>query len=192
MALTAGAARGGEETFYIGHHAKFVNITFESNADVETIVGTTMTAKGEVTVDAEKGMGSVSVTVPVASLKTGIDMRDEHLRGDKWLDAAKFADITFVSKKSAPVKDKKNQIEVTGDFTLHGVTKSMTIVVDWKEIAAETAKKAQFPDGKWMKFSTSFDVKLSDFGVKVPEGAGAKVSDTWKVSMSIFAGPKMK
>src|SRR6185503_6948292 len=88
-----------EATFYVGHHPKFVNITFESQADIETIVGTTNKAKGEIKADLEKAAGSVSISVPVASMKTGIDMRDEHLRSDQWVDAKKFPDLTFVSKK---------------------------------------------------------------------------------------------
>ena len=176
-----------ETTFYVGHHPKFVNITFESQADIETIVGTTNVAKGTVKADLEKGTGSVSLTVPVASMKTGIDMRDEHLRSDKWLDAAKFADITFFSKKVERDGDAKNRVKATGDFTMHGVSKEMTVTVEWKELPAEAAKKGGFPDGRWLKFSTEFRVKLSDHGVKVPDGVGSKVEDAWAVKMAIFA-----
>ena len=177
-----------ETTFYVGHHAKFVNVTFDSHADIETIVGTTNVAKGTVKADLEKGTGSVSLTVPVKSMKTGIDMRDEHLRSGMWLDAEKFPDITFVSKKVEPVKDSKNQVKVTGDFTMHGVSKEMTVTVDWKELPADAVKNAKFPEGRWLKFSTEFAVKLSDHGVKIPDGVGGKVSDSWNVKMSIFAG----
>lgn len=177
-----------ETTFHIGHHEKFVNITFDSQADIETIVGTTNKAKGTVKADLEKGLGSVTLSVPVASLKTGIDLRDEHLRSDKWLDAAKFPDLTFASKKVEPVKDAKNKVKVTGEFTMHGVTKEMTVVVDWKELPAEAIKKSGFPEGRWLKFSTEFPVKLTDFGVNIPEGVGPKVSETWNVKMTMFAG----
>src|SRR5262245_45664247 len=115
LALAALAPAPDETTFYVGHHPKFVNITFESQADIETIVGTTNAAKGTVKADLEKGTGSVTLSVPVASMKTGIDMRDEHLRSKDWLEAAKFPDITFVSKKVEPVKDAKNRVTVTGD-----------------------------------------------------------------------------
>lgn len=187
----AGLAFGpspAETTFYVGHHEKFVNITFESQADIETIVGTTNKAKGTISADLEKASGTVSLSVPVASMKTGIDMRDQHLQSKDWLDAAKFPEITFVSKKVEPVKDAKNRVTATGDFTVHGVTKEMTVTVDWKELPAEAVQKAKFPEGRWLKFSTEFDVKLSDYGVKIPEFVVAKVSDTWKVKMALFAG----
>ena len=190
-AALAGLAFGpspDETTFYVGHHTKFVNITFESQADIETIIGTTMVAKGTIKADLEKGTGSVTLSVPVASMKTGIDMRDEHLRSKDWLDAAKFPDITFVSKKVEAAKDAKNRVTVTGDFSMHGVTKEMTVTVEWKELPAEAVQKAKFPEGRWLKYSTEFDVKLSDHGVKIPDFVVGKVSETWKVKISLFAG----
>jgi polyisoprenoid-binding protein YceI len=181
-------AAADETTFYVGHNPKFVNITFDSQADIETIVGTTNKAKGTIKADLEKGTGSVSISVPVASMKTGIDMRDEHLRSANWMDADKFAEITFVSKKVEAVKDSKNQVKVTGDFTMKGVSKEMTVIVDWKELPAETTKKGGFPEGRWLKFTTEFPVKITDYGVKIPDGVGGKVSDTWTVKMALFAG----
>lgn len=181
-------AQDGKTTYYVGHHEKFINITFESEADLETIVGTTHKASGEIQVDMAKETGSVSITVPVDSLKTGVDMRDGHLQGEMWLDAKKNPNMKFVSKKIEPVKDQKNRFTVTGDFTVHGVSKEMAVTVDWKEVPEEAAKKAKFPDGKWLKFTTEFKVKLSDFGVKVPEMAAGKVNDEWTVKMTIFAG----
>jgi polyisoprenoid-binding protein YceI len=177
-----------ETTFYVGHHLKFVNITFDSQADIETIVGTTNKAKGVVKADLEKGSGSVALSVPVASLKTGIDLRDEHLRSAQWMDADKFPEITFVSKKVERDGDSKNRVKVTGDFSMHGVSKEMTVKVEWKELTPESIKKAGFPDGRWLKFSTEFPVKLADHGVKIPDGGIGKVAESWNVKMAIFAG----
>ncbi|MBI3097630.1 MAG: YceI family protein [Planctomycetes bacterium] len=175
-----------EVAYYVGHHEKFVNIAFESEADLETIVGTTHQASGEIKADAAAETGSVRLSVPVASLKTGVDLRDEHLRSAMWLEAEKFPDLSFSSKSVR--KAEGGGIEVTGDFTLHGVTKEMTVLVEFKEIPEEAAKKANFPAGKWMRFSTEFKISLSDFGVKVPDVAVGKVNDTWTVKMTIFAG----
>ena len=188
FALVALLPLAGETTYYFGHHEKFVNIVFESEADIETIVGTTHTVTGEAKIDEEKKTGSVSLTVPVKSLNTGIAMRDEHLQSAMWLDAAKHPDISFVSKKSEPVKDKPGKMSVTGDFSMHGVSKEITVVVDWKALSDEAVAKAQFPPGKWIRFNTTFDVKLSEYGVKVPDMAVSKVSDTWKVKISLFGG----
>lgn len=183
--LLASAARADEETYTVGHHPKFVNILFESHADLETTIGTTNLASGEIRADLEKGTGSVSLRVPVSSLKTGIDLRDEHLRSEYWLDAKKFPEISFQSKK---VRREKDRIEITGDFTMHGVSKEMTVNVEWRDLPDAAVKKAKFPDGKWIKFAGTFPVRLSDFGVKIPEIAAGKVADEWTVKMSIFAG----
>jgi polyisoprenoid-binding protein YceI len=173
-------------TYYVGHSPKFVNITFQSDMDLEVIVGVTNKATGEIVIKKKVEDSSVSLTVPVDSMKTGIDMRDEHLRNEMWLDAKKHPTITFKSKK---VKEAgPRSIEVTGDFTMHGVTKEITVTVTGKELDEAQAKAAKFPPGKWGKFTAEFDVKLSDYGVQVPEMAATKVSDTWKVKFAIYGG----
>ncbi len=184
--VLASAAHGqdGMTTYYVGHHEKFVNISFESHADVETIIGATNKATGEVRLDG-KGGGTVTLTVPVASMRTGIELRNEHLRGKDWLDAEKHPNITFKSKKVEPVAEKPEWADVTGDFTLHGVTKEMTLRVRWQPLPEQATRNARFPEGKWVKFSTEFEVKLSDHNVKVPDLT--KVSDTWKVKATVFA-----
>jgi len=173
-------------TYYVGHSPKFVNITFQSDMDLEVIVGVTNKASGAIVLKKKIEDSSVSLTVPVDSMKTGIDMRDDHLRNEMWLDAKKYPTITFKSKK---VKDAgEGKLEVTGDFTMHGVTKEITVTVSGKQLDEVQAKAAKFPDGKWGKFTAEFDVKLSDYGVVVPEMAATKVNDTWKVKFAIYGG----
>lgn len=175
----------GDTAYYVGHMEKFVNIQFQSDTDLETIVGSTNKATGEIHIDMDKGEGSVNLTVPVANMTTGIAMRDEHMKGDNWLQAAKFPDITFVSKKVKIDKDK-GTAEVTGDFTLHGVAKEKTVTATWKAVPQEQAEKAKFPPGDWIRFVVEFDVKLGDHGVDASKGGG-KVNETWKIKMTLFA-----
>lgn len=175
-------------TYYVGHQAKHVNILFESEADVETILGTTHEATGKMTVDLEQGTGEVSISIPVKSLRTGIDLRDEHLRSANWLDAEKFPNITFNSRKSAFAPGKKDQVLVTGDFSVHGQKREITIPVAFRAIPADLSKKAGFGEGQWVRFSSDFEIRLSDFGVKIPDGGASKVSDTWKVKLTVYAG----
>lgn len=176
-----------EKKYYVGHQEKYVNITFESNADVETIVGTTHEAKGELTADLAKGTGSVSITVPVVSLRTGVDARDEHLRQPNWLDAEKFPTIFFQSRTTTAVPGKKDQVEIKGDFSVHGQKKEITTIVTFREIPIAASQKAGFGDGEWVKFATEFDVRLSDYGIQIPQGIVAKVSEVWKVKIVLFA-----
>ncbi|MEK7469222.1 MAG: YceI family protein [Planctomycetota bacterium] len=186
LVLAASAVlSAGDTTYYVGHSEKFVNIQFESETDLETIIGSTNKATGEIHVDLDKGEGSVNLTVAVADLTTGIAMRDDHMRGDNWLQAAKFPDITFVSKKVKLDKDK-GTAEVTGDFSMHGVAKEKSVTATWAAVSKERAEKAKFPAGDWIRIVVEFDVKLGDHGVDAGKGGG-KVSDVWKLKMTLFA-----
>ena len=85
---------------------------------------------------------SVEVTIDVASVSTNDDKRDGHLKSPDFFDAAKYPTITF---KSTAVKQvAKDQLEVTGLFTMHGVTRTLVIPVlslgtavdPWKNVVA--------------------------------------------------------
>ena len=69
--------------------------------------------------------GAVEVTVQIASITTGIDKRDEHLRSADFFDAAKFPTMTFKSKKI--LKGAGDQFTMIGDLTMKGVTKEDTL-----------------------------------------------------------------
>lgn len=190
VAAVAFVAAPATTTWYFGVSTQRTNITFESKADLETIVGSTMTLSGSLVTDEKAGTLTVDLTVPVKSLKTGIDKRDEHLQSDGWLDAEKFPNILFTGTgKKKESKDPKDAgtYTVMGTFTMHGVAKPLTIEVKTKRIPDEVVKKAKMEDGDWTKCSTSFSVSLKDHGVIVPEAVGSKVENTWKVSFDAFA-----
>jgi len=82
------------------------------------------------TVDATpdgKTLTSMDITVQAASVDSGIEKRDKHLRSPDFLNADFYPTITF---KSTKVEDKGNGVfSVTGDLTLHNVTKPYTVDV---------------------------------------------------------------
>jgi polyisoprenoid-binding protein YceI len=162
---------------------KFVNITFESKMDVEDILGTSHEISGKARFDGKAG--SFELKVPVASLRTGIDMRDEHLRSAYWLDSEKFPHISF--KGDRIVAKSGGKYEVTGKLTLHGIEKIVSVVVDAKEIPADKASAVGLGDKGALRVRAEFTIKLSDFGVKIPDMAAAKVNDAWTVKISLFA-----
>lgn len=162
--------------------SKLIVIQFESQMEIEDILGTSNAAQGELTLAA--GTADVAIAVPVASLRTGIDLRDEHLRSDAWLDAKAFPLIQFAAKQVA-ISGKSS--DVRGNLTLHGVTKPITAKVELRQIAAPDAKALGLGDGAWVRVRGSFSVKLSDFGIKIPPVTAAKVNDTWNVKVSFFA-----
>jgi len=82
---------------------------------------------GTITLDAAAKTGSADISIDVNSLNTGVAKLDEHLKGDGFFDAAKFPTITF---KSSSFKFSGDTLSsVSGDLTIHGVTKPVTLTV---------------------------------------------------------------
>ncbi len=165
---------------------KFINITFESKMDVEDILGTSHEIAGSARFDGK--VGSFQFKVPVASLRTGIEMRDEHLRSAYWLDAEKYSHITFQGDRIVAKGDGK--YEVTGKLSIHGIEKITSVVVEAKEISADKSSAVGLGDKGALRVRAEFVVKLSDFGVKIPDMAAAKVNDAWTIKISLFGKAK--
>ena len=70
----------------------------------------------------------VQAAIPVATISTGDAQRDEHLKSAEFFDAEKFPTLNFKSTKV--VKKGEAEYEVTGDLTIHGVTKPVTFAVE--------------------------------------------------------------
>lgn len=84
---------------------------------------------GVVDYDAKNPLASkIDATIDVASVDTREPKRDEHLKSADFFDTQKFPTMTFVSKKV--VEDGPGKLKVTGDLTLHGVTKTVTLEVE--------------------------------------------------------------
>jgi len=117
---------------------------------------------------ADASANKVSLEIATASVDTQVAGRDNHLRGPDFFSAKEFPKITFVSSawKSAGGK----AFDVTGKLTLHGVTKEITIRVDFM-------KEGKGPQGKYRAgFASEFTIKRSDFGItKYLPGVGDDV-----------------
>ena len=105
--------------------------------------------------DASPEKSTLQFAAEVKSVDSGNPKRDEHLRSADFFNAAQFPTITF---KSTAVKKAGDRYEVTGDFTMLGVTKSITVSI---EKTGEAATKM----GQRAGFETSFSLKRSDFGM---------------------------
>ena len=96
------------------------------------------------------------MTIKMASVDTNVVQRDDDLRSANFFDVKQFPAMTF---KSTAVKKVDAGLEVTGDFTLHGVTKSITFTL-------VGGQKAEFPKGtQRIGFVTELKLKRSDYGV---------------------------
>jgi polyisoprenoid-binding protein YceI len=77
--------------------------------------------------DKDPTKSSVDVSIPSTSITTNNEARDKHLKSPDFFDVEKYPTLTF---KSTSVKSVGGQLEVTGDLTLTGITKSVTLTVD--------------------------------------------------------------
>lgn len=116
---------------------------------------------GTLELDAKTPSASkLSVTIPVASVQTTSDKLTEELKSDQWFDAAKFPNATFVSTEVK--RTGRNDAIVTGNLTLHGVTKSETLKVHFVGAGINPMDK-NYTTG----FEATATIKRSDFGVKM-------------------------
>jgi polyisoprenoid-binding protein YceI len=113
---------------------------------------------GKITLDVAKKTGSIEVTIDATSLSTGLEKLEEHLRGDGFFEVAKFPTITFKSNK-LNFKDN-NLVSVDGDFTLHGVTKPLSLKVSHFKCGVHPIYKKEVCGA-----DASATIKRSEFGI---------------------------
>ena len=122
----------------------------------------------------------VEFTIQAASIDTANADRDGHLRSADFLDAEKFPTLTFTSTQVKALD--KDTLEVTGDLTIHGVTKKITIPVDF----LGTAKT---PNGEKAGYESQFTINRKDFGIvwnRVMD-AGPILGEDVKITINIEA-----
>ncbi|MGI4977963.1 MAG: YceI family protein [Janthinobacterium lividum] len=131
-----------------------------SHMGFTTYYGHFADASGTLELTPKNPAGSkLSVSVPTASVSTTSDKLDGELKGDQWFDAAKYPTITFTSTQIVPTG--RGEAKVTGNLTMHGVTKPVTL--DAKFVGAGTNPL----DKKYtVGFAITGLVSRSEFGVK--------------------------
>ncbi|MGY3041187.1 polyisoprenoid-binding protein YceI [Rhodanobacter sp. TND4EL1] len=100
----------------------------------------------------------VEVTLPLAKLDTHVAALDEHLKQPDFLDAGKYPVVTFKSTAVQPLGG--NKFKVTGNLTVHGVTKPVVLDATLNKIGPHPMSKAQS-----IGFDATTSIKRSDFGV---------------------------
>jgi polyisoprenoid-binding protein YceI len=97
---------------------------------VSTARGNFTIFKGELEIDEQNPQNSrVFAEAETASINTGNEGRDQHLRSADFFDAEKFPTVTFQSTNVEPISGE--EYRVTGDLTMHGVTKSVTFTGEY-------------------------------------------------------------
>lgn len=167
-------------------------IQFISDAPLETITGVSSHVTGNVTVNpndlaATRG----TVAVQVASIRTGIDLRDEHLRAENWLNAQAHPNATFeitrVEGASRLVPNELTRVRIHGRFSIHGVTRDVVANARVRLIPLDDELRAARITGDVIRAQASFNVQLTDYNVSVPLPVRLKVSNEIRVNVTIRA-----
>ena len=123
---------------------------------------------------------TVSVTIQADSFSTGDEARDGHVKSPDFLDVESFPTLTFVSTQVAPVS--QSDWKVTGDLTIHGVTKSVVLDVEFAGVETDPWNNTK------AGFSATAEIDREDFGLSWNQplaGGGVLVGKKVKIELEI-------
>ena len=157
-------------------------VSFTIRHFVSNVPGRFKDFDGVIKYDAKNpAASSVSFTIQAASIDTDNADRDNHLRNADFFDVEKFPTLTFSSTSVKAVD--ADTLEVTGDLTMKGQTKKVTVPVDF----LGTVKT---PRGEKAGFETSFKLDRKEYGItwnRALDTGGAILGDEVKINISIEA-----
>ena len=166
------------DTYQIDNKHSFVNFTIRHV--VAKTAGSFTDVTGVIKIDKDHlEKSSVEAKIAVASVNTGLAKRDEHIQKSEYLDAVNFGEITFISKSIKATSATEGLM--TGDFTLHGVTKSITMPFKVLGFGADPwgAQRAGF--------EAATIIKASDYGFGWMKESNAPIGDDIEVTLFIEA-----
>lgn len=171
------------------------NVQFKLDAPLETTTGTANGISGTVVFDADAPAATTGkIVLATNSLTVGNPLMREHLHSANWLDVAKYPEITFEASKVANVKSKGSQVtaDVTGNLTVKGITKEVTVPVSFTYLADKLG--ARFGDekikGDLLVLRATFEINRNDFNIQ-PGQYTDKVAENIQLSFAI-AGASQK
>jgi polyisoprenoid-binding protein YceI len=182
--LIAGSAFAAEPFAVDKAHSE---ATFQIRHLVSRISGKFDDFTGNVAIDrANPAASTVEFTIKTASINTGNENRDKDLRSANFFEVDKFPEISFKSTSIKP-SGKKDVYDVTGAFTMHGVTKTVTLPVEFNG----------FIKDPWGNERAGFGVHTTlnrkDYGInwnKVLDNGGTMLSDDVDINVNIEAVKK--
>ncbi|MEZ5461433.1 YceI family protein [Dokdonella sp.] len=178
VALASASAFAAAETYVIDPTHTQAEFTW-SHFGFSNPSGNFDKIEGSITYDAaDPAQSSVDVTIAIDSINTHVEKLDNHMKSPDIFDAAKYPTATFKSTKVEKAAGE-GKFKVTGDLTIHGVTRS--VVLDTTLNRAEEHPMKKVPA---IGFDASTTIKRSDFGIDylVP-----KVSDEIRIKITTEA-----
>jgi polyisoprenoid-binding protein YceI len=151
---------------------------------ISNVRGTFKGVKGTISYDPDSPASSgITAEIEVNSINTQDESRDTHLKSPDFFDSAQYPTMSYVSKQVEKIGD--GEFRVTGDLTLHGVTKPVVLTID------EVAPESKDPWGN-IRIAASAKGKLNrkDFGLvwnSALETGGLLIGDEVKIEMDLQA-----
>jgi polyisoprenoid-binding protein YceI len=166
---------------YRVHPVKDAQMTFTSDAALEHIKGVSNRVSGYAVAPTsegvEAGLLAGKFTMAVDTIDTGIPMRNEHLKGERWMNAAEHPEITFEIMGVEGAKLAKEEswfktydVTLKGEMTVRGVTREMKIParLTFMPESEKTRARAQ---GDLLAIRAQYPIALSDFDIAVGDQA---------------------
>jgi len=158
--------------------------TFQVRHLVSRVSGKFDDFTGSISVDqANPAASSVEFTIKTPSIDTGVTDRDKHLRSADFFDAEKYPEISFKSTSIKP-SGRKDVYDVTGTFTMHGVTKTITLPVEFLGFVKD-------PRGNQRAgFTAHTTLNRKDYGInwnRALDAGGTLLSDDVDITVNIEA-----
>ncbi|MDB6089897.1 MAG: hypothetical protein JWN85_2681 [Gammaproteobacteria bacterium] len=173
LAFAAGSALAAPVTYDIDPAHTYPSFEADHMGGLSVWRGKLDKTSGKVVLDKDKSSGTVEITVDTSSIDFGHEKLNEHAKGPDMFDVAKYPTATY---KGTLVKFKNGvPTEVDGEFTLHGVTKPLTLTINQflckpnpmtkKEVcgadASATFNRKDFGLGFGEAYGFKMDVKLA-------------------------------
>ena len=160
--------------------------TFKIRHLMSNVPGTFRDIDAVINIDrAQPARSSVEFNIKAATIDTRDAQRDEHLRSPDFFEAAKYPLITF--KSTSVAKKSENAFDVTGDLTMHGVTKRITLPVTFLGFGRGPSGKEQ----AGFEIETTLDRK--DYNItwnRVLDEGGVLLGDEVEINVSLELGRK--
>jgi polyisoprenoid-binding protein YceI len=182
LAALALPARAAAEPMVYKVDPDYSSVSFTVRHFVSNVPGRFTEFDGTIRHDKQSpAASSVSFTVQAASIVTDNADRDDELRSASFFDVKKFPMLTFTSSE-VKAKDAAT-LEVTGDLTLHGVTRRVTLPV-------RLLGTVPTPSGEKAGFETTFTINRKDFGItwnRILDPGGPILGDEVKITIAVEA-----
>lgn len=167
-----------EETFNIDRSHSVIGFSIKIAGGFSEVDGSFTDFKGGTTVEAETyTLKNVNIEIQATSINTGTERRDNHLRTDDFFDVENYPTITF---NSTNIVQNGVDYEFEGDFTMHGITKQVTIPFK----RSHTEKMVWIFGNPNIIYEGALTLNRTDYDIKATGRWGSIIAATGELAMS--------